>query len=61
MNSQLYNAESSIGMNQYVEDQVNKLRPWQERNRQQHNNHDLRVQNNESFLTSAQPTQEHKA
>jgi len=61
MNSQLYEAESSIGMDQYVEDHINKLRSWQARNLQQHKNKDLRVQNNESLITSSKPTQEHKA
>jgi len=61
MNSQLYEAESSIGMDQYVEDHINKLRSWQARNLQQYKNNDLRVQKNESIITSAKPTQEHKA
>ena len=61
MNSQLYEADSSTGMDQYVEDHINKLRSWQARNRQKHKNNDLRVQNNESLNTSSKPIQQHKA
>jgi len=61
MNNQLYETDSSIGMDIYVEDQINKLRSWQARNRQKHNNNELRIQNNESLNTSSKPTQQHKA
>ena len=61
MNSQLCEADSSIGMDQYAEDHSNRLRSWQARNLQQHKNNDLRVQNNESLDTSSKPKQQHKA